>query len=106
MEIILDFHLFFLSSRTVYCGRLESLNLNDKILSPGIRVEPDAISLSACEGERGCQDSKDVGINSNFQADRSKAQRDLESAARARSSRESLKNKTLLTGFSDLWPNL
>ena len=55
----------------LYCGRHESLNLDDKILSPGVRMEPEAISMSACEGERECQDSKDVGRNSNFHADRS-----------------------------------
>ena len=58
-------------SSEIYCGRHESLNLDDKILSPGVRVEPEAIFLPASEGERGCQDSKDVGINPNFHADRS-----------------------------------
>ena len=68
------FHLLATMQPTsvlVYCGRHESLNLDDKILSPGVRVEPEAISMSACEGERECQDSKDVGRNSNFHADRS-----------------------------------
>ena len=44
-----------------------------------MRVEPEAIFLPACEGERGCQDSKDVGINSNFHADRSIAEIPAES---------------------------
>lgn len=55
----------------LYCGRSESWNLDDKILSSGGCVEIDADLSKVSEIERGCQSSKDVGTNSNFQTDRS-----------------------------------
>ena len=36
----------------------------DKILSLGVCVEPEASSMPACKGERGCQGLKDVERNS------------------------------------------
>ena len=50
--------------QVVYCPRLGVVNFNDKILSPGGLVEIEANLHKVSEIERGCQDSKDVGENS------------------------------------------
>ncbi len=54
-----------------YCAQSKIGNFGDKILSPGNRLERDAISRAASEREGDCQGSKDVEKNSHDWAGRS-----------------------------------